>query len=138
VKTGATLLGCLTIPGRAECVSAARKFTAETLGDDCPYADTAVLLTCELVTNSLQHSNSSRDGGTITITLISVPGGIRAEVIDEGGSTVPTVRSGENTSPDMTEGGRGLQLVNMLSASWSYWSDDAGTVTWFELTEHSP
>jgi len=92
MRTGAALLGSLTIPGRPEHVAEARAFAARTLGESCACADTVVLLTCELVTNSLQHSDSRRDGGTITVTLIAIPGGIRAEVTDEGGATVPALR----------------------------------------------
>lgn len=33
----------------------------------------------------------------------------------------------------LEENGRGLQLVQMLSARWSFAHDEAGTVTWFEL-----
>lgn len=133
MRTG-TLLGSLTIPGRPECVHAAREFVASKLGNGWACTDAAVLLTSELVTNSAVHSNSCRDGGTITITLIAVSGGIRAEVIDEGSTTVPSVLRDPGLA-DLSEGGLGLQLVEKLSARWSYWRDEAGTVTWFELTE---
>jgi len=135
MNTATALLGSLTIPGQPEQVAHARAFVARTLGDGRVCADTAVLLTSELVSNSLQHSHSRRDGGTITVTLIAVPGGIRAEVIDEGGATVPALRPGQPEPPELAESGRGLQLVDMLSARWSYTSDEAGTVTWFELAE---
>jgi hypothetical protein len=36
----------------------------------------------------------------------------------------------------MAESGRGLQLVEFLSANWDYCRDTAGSVTWFELAEH--
>lgn len=133
MKTETALLGSLTIPGQAEHVAEARAFVSRTLGADCPEADTVILLTSELVTNSIQHSRSGRDGGTITITLIAVPDGIRAEVIDEGGPTHPMLSCSQVEPAPLTENGRGLQLVQMLSARWSYAHDEAGTVTWFEL-----
>ena len=133
MKTGTALLGSLTIPGRPERVAEARAFVAQTLGDDCACVATAVLLTSELVTNALLHSHSRCDGGTITVTLIAVPDGIRAEVIDEGGPGVPVLRG----PLDLSESGRGLHLVDTLSARWDYWRDEAGTVTWFELSELS-
>ena len=136
MRTGA-LLGSLTIPGQPECVHVAREFVAARLDDGYACADTAVLLTSELVTNSAVHSDSRRDGGTITVTLIAVPGGIRAEVIDEGGATVPSLSPGPGR-PDLSDTGRGLQLIEALSARWDYWSDEKGTVTWFELTEPPP
>jgi anti-sigma regulatory factor (Ser/Thr protein kinase) len=133
VKTDTALLGSLTIPGHAEHVAEARAFVSRTLGAGCPEADTVILLTSELVTNSIQHSRSGRDDGTITITLIAIPGGIRAEVIDEGGPTNPMLSRGQVEPAVLAENGRGLQLVQMLSARWSYAHDEAGTVTWFEL-----
>ena len=133
MKARIALLGSLTIPGQPEHVAAARAFVARTLGDDCPHTDTAVLLTSELVTNSLQHSNSCRDGGAITVTLIAISGGIRVEVIDEGGTSVPAQRPSPTEAPDLADDGRGLCLVQTLSARWNYARDEAGTVTWFEL-----
>jgi anti-sigma regulatory factor (Ser/Thr protein kinase) len=133
MKTDAALLGSLTIPGRAEHVAEARAFVGRTLGAEGAETDLAILLTSELVTNSIQHSRSGRNGGTITITLIAVPDGIRGEVIDEGGATDPMLSSSQAGPTVLAENGRGLQLVQMLSARWSFAHDEAGTVTWFEL-----
>jgi anti-sigma regulatory factor (Ser/Thr protein kinase) len=135
-RTGA-LIGSMTVPGRPESVRTAREFVADTLGDGSALADTAVLLASELVTNSAVHSDSRRHGGTITITLIAIPGGIRAEIIDDGSASVPSVLRNPQLSL-LTEGGLGLQLVETLADRWSYWQDEAGTVTWFELSDPSP
>lgn len=135
MKAGIALLGSLTIPGRPEQAATARAFVARTLGDGCPHTDTATLLTSELVTNSLRHSRSRCEGGTVTVTLIAVPGGVRVEVIDDGGPAAPTLSSSPGERPGLAEGGRGLHLVQALSARWNYWHDDGGTLTWFELTE---
>ena len=135
MRTQAVLLGSLTIHGQPACLHAARQFIARTLGSDHARLDTAVLLTSELVTNSVKHSESGRLGGTVTITLISVPDGIRVEVIDDGSENEPAVRLSQAESPELIETGRGLQLVEFLSANWGYYRDTAGTVTWFELAE---
>jgi anti-sigma regulatory factor (Ser/Thr protein kinase) len=128
----AALLDSLTIPGRPEFAGASRRFVARTLRDryasSC--ADTAVLLTSELVGNSLQYSRSCRPGGVITVTLVAVPDGLRAEVADGGGATVPAVAG---CSGGLAEGGRGLQLVDLLAARWSFFREPARTTTWFEL-----
>jgi anti-sigma regulatory factor (Ser/Thr protein kinase) len=134
LKPSIALLGSTTIPGQPEQVAAARAFVAQALSD-CVYVDTAVLLASELVTNSLLHSRSRRLGGTITVTLIAVPGGIRAEVADEGGATAPALRSREAGPPDLAEDGRGLQLVDVLADRWGSWCEANGTVTWFELLQ---
>jgi anti-sigma regulatory factor (Ser/Thr protein kinase) len=132
MKPGVVLLGSMTVPGKPEHLRAARAFVAATLGEDCGCADTAVLLASELITNSMQYSDSRRDGGTVTIILIAVPAGIRVEVIDGGGTGSPVMRPVAPGS-ELAERGRGLQMVEMLSARWGYYQDAAGTVTWFEL-----
>jgi anti-sigma regulatory factor (Ser/Thr protein kinase) len=128
------LLGSLTIPGEPARGGEARRFAARILGAGHLCSDTAVLLTSELVTNSVQHSNSGRPGGTVTLTLISIPGSIRVEVIDDGAETTPTASAEPHQQPELPDRGRGLELVGMLSARWSHYSDAAGRVTWFELT----
>lgn len=135
MRAQAVLLGSLTIPGQPACLHAAREFVARTLGTGHAHLDTAVLLTSELATNSVLHSESGRPGGTVTITLISVPDGVRVEVIDDGSVNEPAVRLSRAESPEVPQSGRGLQLVEFLSAVWGYYRDTAGTVTWFELTE---
>ncbi len=133
MRTGTTLLGSLTIPGQPACLRAARAFVADTLGRDSPGTEVAVLLASELISNAMQHSDSRHDGGTITTHLIAVPEGIRAEIIDAGGQTVPSLRPVQPGQPDLAESGRGLQLVDVLAARWGYSRDEAATVTWFEL-----
>ncbi len=130
----AVLLASLTIPGEPAYLHAAREFVARTLGHGCACSDTAVLLTSELVTNSVQHSDSRRRGGTVAITVIAIPGGIRVEVIDDGSTTIPATSLSQPQEPDLAENGHGLRLVEILSARWGHYSDAAGTVTWFELT----
>ena len=137
MKAGVALLARMTIPGQPQHVAAARAFVASTLGD-CAHTGTAVLLTSELVTNSLQHSCSRRHGGTITVTLITTPDGIRTEVADEGGATAPALRPSQGGPPELTEDGRGLQLVDMLADRWGCWHEASGTVTWFELIQAAP
>lgn len=133
MNAGTVLLGSLTIPGQPEQLHAARAFVSQALGDQCACLATAVLLTSELVTNSIQHSDSRREGETVTVVVIAVPGGVRTEVIDEGGATIPAVCPEHGSQPDLAESGRGLQLVEMLATRWGHYRDEAGALTWFEL-----
>ena len=125
----AVLLDSLTIPGRAEHLRSVRGFVARALGPGTESTE-AALLASELVANSMQHSDSGRDGGSITVRLIAIPGGIRAEVVDQGSTTVPALM---RSRPGLDESGRGLQLVDALATRWDYARDAAGTLTWFEL-----
>lgn len=126
---------CIVIDARAERVTVAREFIGEVLGRGHPCVETAVLLASELVTNSVRHSDCCRRGQSITVTAIPQGGrGIRIEVTDISGPTVPAYRTGRGVA----EGGRGLQLVQALAANWGYWCDDGLTTTWFTCTPLIP
>lgn len=100
-------------------------------------ADTAVLLTTELVTNALRHTDR---GAVLTATLTTGPNApagsapplcrLRVEVRDFN-HRHPRLRapSTHNTS------GRGLQLVQSLADAWGVHAegDGSGKVVWFEL-----
>lgn len=118
----------LVIDGRPEQVSAARAFVRQVLGSSHPGAERVALLTSELVTNSIKHSNSRMAGGTVTVTLRVAANRVLVEVTDDGGATVPMLRSDD----DLAETGRGLWLVDTYSLAWDYRRSGAHTVTWFE------
>ena len=120
----------LVIDGLPEQVSAARAFVRQVLGSSHPGADGVALLTSELVTNSVLHSDSRRPGNTITVTVTGMTDGIRVEVLDAGGASVPSLARADD---EVTDHGHGLRLVSDLSARWGYHRDDAGLVTWFEV-----
>jgi anti-sigma regulatory factor (Ser/Thr protein kinase) len=126
----ATVLGSLTIPGHPEQVSAARSFVARTLSAHRPGtdADTATLLTSEIVTNAIVHTKSGVEGGTVTIVVIGIPRGVLIEIIDSGSAGTPVVK-GDLYATD----GHGLFLVQNLAAQWGYLREPAGTTVWFHL-----
>jgi serine/threonine-protein kinase RsbW len=120
-----TLLGSLTLPAVPESVARARRFTKQTLpaGDR---TDTVVLLVSEAATNSVSHSRSPE----FTVTLFAACGGVRAEVVDGGGPTVPTRRD----AGALATSGRGVGLIEDLSDRSGHHRDDAGRLhVWFEL-----
>lgn len=125
---------CLVIDARAERVTVAREFIGEVLGRGHPCVETAILLASELVTNSVRHSDCRRRGQGITVAAIPLGSGIRIEVTDISGPTVPAFRTGGA----LAEGGRGLQLVLALAANWGYWCDGGLTTTWFTCTPLIP
>ena len=118
----------LVICGRPEQVSVARAFIRQVLGVGHPGTERATLLTSELVTNSVNHSDSRLEGGTITVTFRTAADRVRVEVQDDGGSTAPTLRSDD----DLAEAGRGLRLVEAYSLVWDYHQVGTRMVTWFE------
>jgi anti-sigma regulatory factor (Ser/Thr protein kinase) len=120
----------LTLPGRPDYVCEARSLVVKALGDLHPRLDDAVLMTSELVTNALMHSNSRRPGGTVVITVLESAGGVRVEVADSGSElTAPVVRSDVYCAD-----GHGLFLVQSLADQWGYLRDGTGTTVWFWLS----
>lgn len=126
------ILGSVTIPGKPAAVGSARDFVRRLIASAAELppvdSDAATLLTSELVTNAIVHSDSGRPGGTVTIVAIGVPDGLLVEVIDEGSADAPVVKS-DLFAAD----GRGLFLVQQLAAQWGYLRDPAGTTVWFHL-----
>jgi len=81
----AAILGSVTVSGSPEQVAGARSFIARTLagvpGVDC---DAATLLTSELVTNAIQHTDSEGHGLFLVQALAAQWGYLR----DPAGTTV--------------------------------------------------
>ena len=86
-----------------------------------------MLLTCELVNNSVLHGEASEQH-VIEIELRTTETGMRAQVSDPGIGFAPTGRRRELDEP----GGWGLVLVERLATSWGVERDDR-TRVWFEL-----
>lgn len=86
-----------------------------------------VLLTCELVNNSVLHGEASEED-VIEVELRTTQTGLRAQVTDPGTGFTPAGRGRELDEP----GGWGLVLVERLAASWGVERDER-TRVWFEL-----
>lgn len=129
-RSHARVLGALTIPGRPEHVGSARAFVGRTLGSSQvgADADAATLLTSEVVTNAIQHTKSSAEGGTVTIVVIGISHGVLVEIIDNGSAGTPMVR-GDLYAAE----GHGLFLVQHLAPQWGYLRDSTSTTVWFHL-----
>ncbi|WP_415948977.1 ATP-binding protein [Streptomyces sp. KLOTTS4A1] len=89
-------------------------------------SDVAELLTSEIVTNALVHTD---DDAELIATV--APERLRVEVRDcterRPEVRVPHADDGPRT------GGRGLQLVQSLADAWGVMSYGTGKVVWFEL-----
>ncbi|WP_328536915.1 SpoIIE family protein phosphatase [Streptomyces sp. NBC_00344] len=84
--------------------------------------DTTELLVSELVTNALRYGE-----GEIRLRLL-LDRTLVCEVWDAG-----LVQPRRRRARDTDEGGRGLQLVGMLSAAWGSRRTPRGKTVWFEL-----
>lgn len=91
-------------------------------------SDIAELLTSELVTNALVHTD--RDA---VLTATVSPRGLRVEVRDfVGRRPRPRVPSADDGTH-----GRGLVLVQALADAWGVRAHGVGKAVWFELTEEN-
>lgn len=118
----------MVIVGEPGQVSVARDFVSKVLEGHREVAATVVLLTSELVTNSIKHSDSRNPGGTVAVTVVISADRVHVEVHDDGAVTVPKVRPADQ----LAESGRGLRLVEACSLAWDYVQSEIGTITWFE------
>jgi anti-sigma regulatory factor (Ser/Thr protein kinase) len=104
--------------GRARELARAQ-LTAWDLDD---LVDTTELLVSELVTNALRYGE-----GEIRLRLLR-DRTLVCEVWDAG-----LVQPRRRRARDTDEGGRGLQLVGLLSAAWGSRRTPRGKTVWFEL-----
>ncbi|MFC7329814.1 ATP-binding protein [Marinactinospora rubrisoli] len=120
-------------PGLANQIKHARRFVERQLGPT-PQTGTATLLTSELATNAVTHSASGGPGGKFEVTVYSAAGWARIEVRDLGSPERP--RPQHKDPYDITEHGRGLDLVEALAVKWGSEprGDGLGQLVWFELT----
>ncbi|WP_434096991.1 SpoIIE family protein phosphatase [Streptomyces mirabilis] len=117
-------VGDWTLPREPRSVGRAREYarTQLTAWDLEPLVDTAELLVSELVTNALRYGE-----GEIRLRLL-LDRTLVCEVWDAG-----LVQPRRRRARDTDEGGRGLQLVGLLSASWGSRRTPRGKTVWFEL-----
>ncbi|MFG2123148.1 ATP-binding protein [Streptomyces sp. NPDC048710] len=114
-------------PLRRELTSVreARRLVTAQLGDWAvdSLADTAKLLVSELVTNALRHTR-----GPLRLNLRLRDSRLLCEVEDtESAGPVRNV-----ADPD-AEGGRGIELLELLADAWGSVRTATGKITWFEL-----
>jgi anti-sigma regulatory factor (Ser/Thr protein kinase) len=119
----------LQLPTDPSAGRLARGFVLSLLGawgleDLC---DTVVLLTSEVVTNAVLHAASP-----LAVQVTRLDDGVRVAVTD-GSSSQPARR---RHSQEATTG-RGLRLLDDLSAQWGSEANAAGKTVWFVATTAS-
>jgi anti-sigma regulatory factor (Ser/Thr protein kinase) len=119
-----------TFPAIPQSVHAARRFAIDTLsGAPASTLEAVELMISELATNCIRHERTS-----FHITILGSAQEIRVEVTDSGTGT-PTMRSPGPDEPS----GRGLQIVNMLSADWGVEVErPSGKTVWFTVPSATP
>ncbi|MFC8920309.1 SpoIIE family protein phosphatase [Streptomyces sp. NPDC047821] len=120
----AEAVGDWRLPREPRSVGRARELArAQLIAWDLePLVDTVELLVSELVTNALRYGE-----GEIRLRLL-LDRTLVCEVWDAG-----LVQPRRRRARDTDEGGRGLQLVGLLSAGWGSRRTPRGKTVWFEL-----
>ncbi|MFI9805735.1 ATP-binding protein [Streptomyces sp. NPDC052301] len=86
-------------------------------------ADTAELLVSELVTNALRHTR-----GPLRLNLRLRDSRLLCEVED-----TESVCPARSAAEPYAEGGRGIELLDLLAAAWGSVRTATGKTMWFEL-----
>lgn len=111
-----------------DSVPAARRFVRDVLRDQPRETlDAVELMTSELATNCVQHAQTCFE-----LAIDDARRQIRVEVRDTGQGR-PTRQSPSPT--DRT--GRGLLIVEAMSASWGIEPSSRGKTVWFTLPQHA-
>ncbi|PZG38199.1 ATP-binding protein [Spongiactinospora gelatinilytica] len=118
------------LAGTADEIARARRLVSRALGVDHPLHDDCVLLTSEVATNAVVHSDSGR-GGTFTLRVSYSAGTVRVCVQDDG-SLAPPCTCGADADAHAT-GGRGLPLLDALARRWGVIREAGANRVWFEL-----
>jgi anti-sigma regulatory factor (Ser/Thr protein kinase) len=118
----------LTLPSTPEAAPAARGFVREVVDTHVPIGTLhdALLLTTELVTNSVRHADGGADD-PIELVVSSDQDTLRVQVRDRGSGFDP---SEHQTSQ---QGGWGLFLVKRVATRWGVRPLEGATEVWFEI-----
>lgn len=130
-ERGSHVVGEATVPSGPEAAGLARTIVSRSLdGRVAPelVAD-ARLLVSELVTNSVRHADDPAHA-PVHVSVTALDGVVRVEVTDQGHGPV------RRRTPNLNEGGFGLDMVEQIAARWGV-THAASTQVWFELAARS-
>jgi anti-sigma regulatory factor (Ser/Thr protein kinase) len=116
------------LPTDPSAIAAARRAVSNILMTwgftDPDWLQTAGLLVSELVSNAIRHG-----GGCLAVDLSLHEGAVTVGAAD-GNSVVPYPRPAEG------EGGRGLLIIECMSAGWGVHDHEGGKRVWVQLVPH--
>jgi len=107
-----TPLAAFTLPAVPQSAQAARGHVRAALNRHAlaGYCEDAALIASELVTNAVTHAG----GATVGVELTCLPGGAVAVIVTDASPRLPV----KCDTAEFAEHGRGLWLVEALSARW--------------------
>lgn len=123
-EPGETWTGSYALPYSRRSPALARVLVGQALAG-CPAdaVETVQLLTSELVTNAIRHAESM-----VVLRISTGTAGWRVSVEDLSPDAPE-----QQTADGAVEQGRGLHLVEVLSARWGWERTPTGKTVWFEV-----
>lgn len=116
----------LSLAPQVASAGLARRWLAEQLsGSKIDLAETALLLTSEIVTNAVLHARTPID-----VAVQIAPGRVRVEVADRS-PVLPVTKHYDRSA----ETGRGLVLLEALASDWGVEAAPGGKVVWFDVSD---
>lgn len=129
-----------TVPAAHESAGLARRLTEAVLTTWRSPVDgeATILLVSELVTNALLYGFGLQQAPEecVTVDLEESADGLHVEVTDPGQGSHSTVVVQDVAQS--SESGRGLVLVDALSANWGHKSTSHGKCVYFDMTSVEP
>lgn len=121
-----------TLPGTPYSVQMARFYVRAALDyhDLADYAEDATEITSELVTNAITHTGTE----TIGLALARLDDPLALVIVVTDTSLKPPVK---RQAFDVAESGRGLYLVEALSARWGWEPREVGKAVYAILTREA-
>ena len=119
-------------PGEPRQVSHARSWVAKLL-PACAPLDDLLIFTSELASNAVTHTRSGQPGGQFTVEVTWNPRTARIVVGDQGSHEVPVTAAIPGAQDAFLESGRGLLLVDMMSAAWGMAGDATARWLWADV-----
>jgi hypothetical protein len=95
--------------------------------------DDLVMIASELAGNAVKHTRSGAPDGLFTIDLAWSADAVRLSVGDQGSGEVPALRPKTAGQAEDDETGRGLFLVDALSAAWGTAGCASGHWIWADV-----
>lgn len=111
-----------------EQVAVARRFVRTTLGTDHPYLDDAQLLTSELVTAAVTHTDADTAHVALVLRVQCTTTWGRIELVDAAEARVPALLRAATHHV----GDGGIALVDRVAGRWGVTRAPEGTELWFE------
>ena len=125
------------LPHTPSSVAAARRLLTADLasaGIGGPAAGDAALVVSELLSNAIRHA-APLPGSKVRVAWTLTGDAVRVAVSDAGGGSLPRITQASPAAP----GGRGLGIVESLSARWGVRRDEGETTVWAILSPpHAP